>query len=315
MARAESLSVLLQALGEPVRLRLLSIVATCPAGRARVSDLVEAFDLSQPTISHHLKVLSEAGLLNRTKAGTSVYYQVNPAVLGDLSDLLENWRGNVEIATAKSQSKEPNMQPPDPTEQRYQRIVEELTYKFDGVFSEESVTKAVVEARGALESTAKVTAFLPVLVERYAKEQLVAAAQAEGKLAKPVPELLFVCIRNAGRSQLAAALANSISGGRVHVRTAGSQPASEVDPKVIEVLSEMGINLAEAFPKPLSNDVVRAADVIVTMGCGDACPIYPGKRYLDWAVADPATATLDQTRAIRDDVQQRVTQLLHELGV
>lgn len=203
----------------------------------------------------------------------------------------------------------------DPIEQRYERITEELTYKFDGVFSEESVAKAVVDARAALEGTAKVTAFLPVLVERYAKEQLVAAAQAEGKLAKPVPELLFVCVRNAGRSQLAAALANSISAGKVHVRTAGSQPASEVDPKVIEVLSEMGINLAEAFPKPLSNDVVRAADVIVTMGCGDACPIYPGKRYLDWNVADPATATMDETRAIRDDVQQRVTQLLQELGV
>lgn len=314
-ARAKSLSVLLQSLGEPVRLRLLSIVAACPAGRARVSDLVDAFELSQPTISHHLKVLHEAGLLRRAKEGVSVFYQINPDVLGDLSSLLENWRGNVEIAVTKPDPKESNMSTIDPIEQRYERITEELTYKFDGVFSEESVAKAVVDARAALEGTAKVTAFLPVLVERYAKEQLVAAAQAEGKLAKPVPELLFVCVRNAGRSQLAAALANSISAGKVHVRTAGSQPASEVDPKVIEVLSEMGINLAEAFPKPLSNDVVRAADVIVTMGCGDACPIYPGKRYLDWNVADPATATMDETRAIRDDVQQRVTQLLQELGV
>lgn len=197
----------------------------------------------------------------------------------------------------------------------YERIVERLTYKFDGVFSPESITDAVANSRRDLETTARIKDFLPVLVERFAQEQLQSAAQAEGRLAKPVPELLFVCVHNAGRSQMAAALAESLSGGRVHVRTAGSEPADRINPQVIAVLSERGIDLTEAYPKPLTDDVVRAADVIVTMGCGDACPIYPGKRYEDWSVADPAGASLDDVRSIREDLQSRVSNLLRELGI
>jgi protein-tyrosine-phosphatase len=197
----------------------------------------------------------------------------------------------------------------------YTRVIEDLTYRFEGVFSPESITKAVLDARNDLEPTATITEYLPVLVERFAKEQLQAAAQAEGRLAKPVPELLFVCVHNAGRSQMAAALADAMSGGRVHVRTAGSQPAGEINPQVVAVLAERGIDLSEAYPKPLTDDVVRAADVIVTMGCGDACPIYPGKRYEDWDVADPAGAGLDEVRNIREDLQARVSNLLREFGI
>lgn len=200
-------------------------------------------------------------------------------------------------------------------DESYTRVVEDLAYQFDGVFSPESITQAVLDARRLLEPHATITDYLLVLVERFAKEQLQAAAQAEGRLAKPVPELLFVCVHNAGRSQMAAALADSLSGGRVHVRTAGSQPAGEVNPQVVAVLAERGIDLSEAYPKPLTDDVVRAADVIVTMGCGDACPIYPGKRYEDWDVADPAGADLDEVRNIREDLQARVSNLLRELGI
>lgn len=200
-------------------------------------------------------------------------------------------------------------------DQNYTSIIERLTYKFDGVFSAESVELAVTSARLSMEPTATVVDYLPVLVERFATEQLQAAAQAEGRLAKPVPELLFVCVHNAGRSQMAAALAESLSGGRVHIRTAGSQPADTINAQVVEVLAERGIVLTDAYPKPLTNDVVRAADVIVTMGCGDACPIYPGKRYEDWDVADPAGATLDEVRTIREDLQTRVSNLLRELGI
>ena len=114
---------------------------------------------------------------------------------------------------------------------------------------------------------------------------------------------------------MAAALAEHLSGGRVHVRCAGSQPADHLNPQVVAVLAERGIDLTEAYPKPLTDDVVRAADVIVTMGCGDACPVYPGKRYEDWDVADPAGATLDQVRLIREDLQTRVSNLLRELGI
>lgn len=124
-----------------------------------------------------------------------------------------------------------------------------------------------------------------------------------------------MCVHNAGRSQLAAALAQHLAAGRVHVRSAGSAPTGELNPVVLEALAERGITLTEAFPKPLSNDVVRAADVIVTMGCGDACPIYPGKRYEDWLVADPADQPLEVVREIRDDVQARVSALLRDLDL
>jgi protein-tyrosine-phosphatase len=200
-------------------------------------------------------------------------------------------------------------------DKHYTRVIEDLTYRFDGVFSPESIAQAVLDARNDLEPTATVTEYLPVLVERFAREQLQAAAQAEGRIAKPVPELLFVCVHNAGRSQMAAALADAMSGGRVHVRTAGSKPAGEINPQVVAVLAERGIDLTEAYPKPLTDDVVRAAGVIVTMGCGDACPIYPGKRYEDWDVADPAGATLDEVRNIREDLQTRVSNLLRDFGI
>jgi protein-tyrosine-phosphatase len=198
---------------------------------------------------------------------------------------------------------------------QWTRIVEDLTYRYDHVFDRAEISAAVDRARADLEPHARFTDYLPVLVQRFAEEQLRAAAQAEGRLAKPVPELLFVCVHNAGRSQMAAALAEHLSGGRVHVRTAGSAPADRIHPVVVDVLAERGIELTEAYPKPLTDDVVRAADVIVTMGCGDACPVYPGKRYEDWPVADPADATLDQVRSIREDLQTRVSALLRELGI
>ncbi len=198
---------------------------------------------------------------------------------------------------------------------QWARIVEDLTYRYDHVFERDEIAAAVARARDDLEPQARFSDFLPVLVERFAEEQLRAAAQAAGRLAKPVPELLFVCVHNAGRSQMAAALAEHLSGGRVHVRTAGSAPADRVNPVVVEVLAERGIDLTEAYPKPLTDAVVRAADVIVTMGCGDACPVYPGKRYEDWPVADPAGATPDQVRSIREDLQTRVSALLRELGI
>src|SRR5215207_8955211 len=195
----------------------------------------------------------------------------------------------------------------------YPAIVEDLTYAYEGVFSAESVAAAVAAARENLEPMATVRTYVPILVARHAKEQLTSAAQAEGRIAKTVPELLFVCVHNAGRSQMAAALAEHLSAHRVHVRSAGSARAEEVNPVVIQVLAERGITLAAPYPKPLSDNVVRAADVIITMGCGDACPIFPGKRYEDWAVPDPADQPIETVRDIRDDIQARVTALLRDM--
>ncbi len=128
-----------------------------------------------------------------------------------------------------------------------------------------------------------------------------------------VPEVLFVCVHNAGRSQMAAALLDHHAQGRVHVRSAGSAPASEINPAVRAAMTELGLDLSRQFPTPLTDDAVLAADVVITMGCGDACPVYPGKRYLDWELPDPAGQSLDVVRGIRDQIDIRVRDLLAEL--
>jgi arsenate reductase (thioredoxin) len=131
--------------------------------------------------------------------------------------------------------------------------------------------------------------------------------------ASDIPEVLFVCVHNAGRSQMAAGLLHRHAGGRVHVRSAGSAPANEINPAVVEAMNEVGVDLSDEFPKPLTDEVVRAADVVVTMGCGDACPVYPGKRYLDWDLEDPSGLDVASVRAIRDEIDRRVRKLLAEL--
>jgi len=181
------------------------------------------------------------------------------------------------------------------------------------VFSPETVAACLVESHELLAATARVNTHLTVPAERFARERLTAAAQARGALVSEVPEVLFVCVHNAGRSQMAAALLDHHAQGAVHVRSAGSTPANEINPAVREVMGELGLDLSREFPKPLTTDVVEAADVVITMGCGDACPVFPGKRYLDWELTDPAGKGPDEVRAIRDDIDQRVRGLLTEL--
>ena len=130
---------------------------------------------------------------------------------------------------------------------------------------------------------------------------------------KEVPEVLFVCVHNAGRSQMAAALLNHHAGGRVHVRSGGSAPGKRINPAVAEAMAEIGLDLSKEFPKPVTDEAVRAADVVITMGCGDACPIYPGKRYEDWELEDPAGKSVEQVRPVRDEIDRRVQVLLAEL--
>jgi arsenate reductase (thioredoxin) len=201
------------------------------------------------------------------------------------------------------------------TRQHVEKAAEALQDEFAGTFSRETIERFIAESVDLLGGS-KINVFVPVLAHRFARERLKALGQAEGLITKEQPEVLFVCVQNAGRSQLAASLITVRSGGQVGVRSAGSDPAEVVNPLVAEVMAELGVDLGEAFPKPLTDEVVRAADVVVTMGCGDACPIYPGKRYEDWEVADPAEATsYDEVRAIRDDIDMRVRRLLSDLGV
>ena len=129
------------------------------------------------------------------------------------------------------------------------------------------------------------------------------------------PSVLFVCIHNAGRSQMAAALTHHLSRGQVEVRSAGSAPAESINPRVLEAMAELGLDLSREFPKPLTDEAVAASDVVVTMGCGDACPVYPGKRYLDWQLDDPTGQPLEEVRKVRDEIEARVLILLRELGV
>jgi protein-tyrosine-phosphatase len=192
-------------------------------------------------------------------------------------------------------------------------VVERLVREFTGIFSRETIARYVDESM-ARWADAKVVAHLPILAERFARERLRALGQSEGSIVKDVPEVLFVCVHNAGRSQMAAALLNRHARGRVHVRSAGSTPADEINPAVVEVMEELGLDLATEFPKPLTDEYVRAADVVITMGCGDACPIYPGKRYLDWDLPDPAGKSVDEVRPVRDEIDRRVLALLDELA-
>ena len=194
------------------------------------------------------------------------------------------------------------------------RGLERLEEEFADTFSGETIERFMAESLEALRrAKPRFDDFIPLLVHRFARERLRALAQAEGKLTKEVPEVLFVCVQNAGRSQMAAGLLDKHARGRVHIRSAGSDPAEEINPNVRIAMEEVGVDLEHEFPKPLTDEVVRAADVVITMGCGDACPIYPGKRYEDWELADPAELDLDGVRAVRDEIDRRVAELLESL--
>jgi arsenate reductase (thioredoxin) len=201
----------------------------------------------------------------------------------------------------------------DPVTQHHIRqAAESLADEFSGIFSEQTIERYITESVDLL-GGARINVFVPVLAHRFARERLRALAQWEGKIAKEQPEVLFVCVQNAGRSQMAAGLVKLRSEGRIHVRSAGSSPGEEINPAVVEAMEEVGVDMSEEFPKPLTDEVVRAADVVITMGCGDACPIYPGKRYEDWELEDPAGKDLETVRRIRGEIDARVQNLITEL--
>jgi len=158
-----------------------------------------------------------------------------------------------------------------------------------------------------------VQTFAPLLVERFARERLRALGKVEGKVTSQVPSVVFLCTHNAGRSQMAAGWLQQLAGDRIEVFSGGSDPASEINPSAIQAMGEVGIDIANEYPKPWTDEVMRAADVIVTMGCGDACPIFPGKRYEDWELTDPESKPVEQVRLIRDEIRRRVEILLPEL--
>ena len=180
-------------------------------------------------------------------------------------------------------------------------------------FALETVEKYVFESYELLDATSEIKIYLPSLAERFSHDRLKALLKSTNPEVHGPLDILFVCVHNSGRSQIAAGFMSKIGGDRVVVRSAGSAPRESISPIVIEVMSEVGIDITDEYPKPLTDEVVRASDAVITMGCGDACPIYPGKRYEDWVLDDPADQSIDTVRIIRDEIKQRVERLLSEL--
>ncbi|MGH8874518.1 MAG: arsenate reductase ArsC [Acidimicrobiia bacterium] len=189
-----------------------------------------------------------------------------------------------------------------------------LQEEFAGVFSAETIERFMADSLGAM-AGARITAYVPLFTERFARQRLQALSKVERLLGAGRPVVLFLCTHNAGRSQMAAGWLRHLGGDRVEVYTGGSEPASEINPAAVAAMREVGIDISSEFPKPWTDEVVRAADVVVTMGCGDACPVLPGKRYQDWEVADPAGRPLEEVRPIRGEIEQRVRRLLSELEI
>jgi arsenate reductase len=188
-----------------------------------------------------------------------------------------------------------------------------LKDEFAGVFAAETIERFITDSVDQLLASAKIVTFVPIFVERFTRDRLTALAKVEGKIESTVPSVLFLCVHNAGRSQMAAAWLKRLAGDQVTVYSGGSMPESEVNPAAIDAMAEVGIDIRAEYPKPSTDEIVRAADVVITMGCGDACPIFPGKKYEDWDVSDPAGLDVESVRAIRDDIGQRVRHLIDEL--
>jgi arsenate reductase len=190
-----------------------------------------------------------------------------------------------------------------------------LATTFEGVFAVETIERMLHESYDLLAATSRIPTYLPLLTERFAGDRLRALARTTGDPVSDHPEILVVCTHNAGRSVAARVLLDHYGRGRVTVRSAGSAPGEEINPAIAEILTERGLDVSKEFPKPLTDEAARSADILITMGCGDACPVYPGKRYLDWELTDPAGKTVDEVRPIVDEIERRVLALLTELGV
>lgn len=191
----------------------------------------------------------------------------------------------------------------------------QLQRQFDGSFGVETIERFLLSSYDQFAGRATVANFLPLLAERFARQRLTALARVEGKIRDGRPTVLFLCTHNAGRSQMALGFFTHLAGENAVAWSGGSEPGREINPSAVEVMAEVGIDITGEFPKPWTDEIVQAADVVVAMGCGDACPIFPGKRYENWELDDPAGQSVDEVRPIRDDIEKRVRRLLAELDV
>jgi len=190
-----------------------------------------------------------------------------------------------------------------------------LQDQFDGTFNQETIERFLYSSYNEFATRATVIKWLPLLAEKFARQRLTALARVEGKSDDTRPTVLFLCVHNAGRSQMAMGWFKEMAGDRAVAWSGGSEPSSQVNPSAIEAMAEVGIDITQEYPKPWTDEIVRAADALITMGCGDACPIFPGKRYEDWVLEDPQGLDVASVRPIRDDIKGRVAELLTSLGI
>ena len=190
-----------------------------------------------------------------------------------------------------------------------------LERRWRGQLNVETIERFIAESLEILLPNARIRTFVPVLVERLTNDRLRALVRLESDRTDLNPSVLFLCVHNAGRSQMAAGWMRHLAGDQVDVFSGGSEPASALNQAAVAAMAEKGIDISQELPQPWADEIVRAADVIVTMGCGDACPVYPGKRYMDWELDDPAGRPVEEVRPIRDDIEVRVRGLLAQLGI
>jgi len=201
------------------------------------------------------------------------------------------------------------------TEEKFliRQAAERLRRQFDGQLNVETIERFLADSVDTLTDRAKSTMWIPLLAERFARDRLRALVRLDSEVTGLNPSVLFLCVHNAGRSQMAAGWMRHLAGHRIEVFSGGSEPAEEVNKVAVQAMAEKGIDISGEIPQPWADEIVRAADVVVTMGCGDACPVFPGKRYVDWELDDPSGQPIEVVREIRDDLKARVQGLLAEL--
>ncbi|MBB1515309.1 helix-turn-helix domain-containing protein [Tessaracoccus sp. MC1679] len=299
-ADAERRAAQLAALVNPDLVMVLSHIAASEIPLA-VEELSAATDLPSNEVERHLGTLIDRGLAEQSRTQSLGF---NPTA----EALIHFGRFLTVRAADNHPSPDDETLPP-----ALARVVDRLAYRFAASFSRETVSRLVADSYTRLSARARIRTHILPMTEKFAADRLSALAVVEGRVASGVPEVLFVCTHNAGRSQMAAAFLRREAAEQVHVRTAGTKPAARVNPAVIAAMAEIGIDMLQEFPKPLTDEVVLASDVVITMGCGDSCPVYPGRRYLNWDIDDPSGQPPDRVRAIRDDLQRRVHDLITSL--
>lgn len=288
------------------RLRLLALVLTDPSSQPTAAHLAGQFG-NRTAIVTHLEAMADVWLLARVGDPRAPGYRPT-------ADAIVRFGGAAISAAPTGHG--PVLDAGD-HKHLLDRVVDELTDRFAATFGRETVERFVRESYSLLAGRASVHRYLPALTARFSADRLSSLAAPFDSTAgigrREIGDVLFVCVHNSGRSQIAAAALRTLVGNRVRVRTAGSTPAGVVDPGVRDELARRGLDRLIEIPRPLTDEVVRASGVVVTMGCGDACPVLPGRRYVDWPVEDPTGQTPEKVRQIADDITDRVHVLLAEI--